>query len=191
MPGGDVELENPVSPEAAAALVLSLAAVPGTHSISVTGGEPLEQAPFLSEFLELARRGALPIYLETNGLDTAGLESIISLVDIISLDIKLPSFCGGDDIFPAYRETLAVAVEKDLFCKIVVTAGTVPEEFDEAVALIARTDPRIPLVIQPVTPVRGSVPPSPTDLLEMAAAAASSLEDVRVIPQCHPVLGLP
>ena len=115
MPGGDIELENPLSPEAAATLTLSLAALPGTHSISITGGEPLEQPGFLGEFLELARRGGLPLYLETNGLDTGGLESVLELVDIISLDIKLPSLCGGDNIFPAYRETLNVIVDKAFF----------------------------------------------------------------------------
>jgi organic radical activating enzyme len=191
MPGGDIDLENPVSPEAAATLTLSLAALPGTHSISVTGGEPLEQPEFLQEFLELARRGGLPVYLETNGLDTAGLEAVLPLVDIVSLDIKLPSLCGGDDVFPAYRETLAAAVEKDLFCKIVITGGCDGEEFREAVELIAAVDAGIPLVIQPATPVGAGIQPDPQSLLEMAALAAPVLEDVRIIPQCHLILGLP
>jgi 7-carboxy-7-deazaguanine synthase len=191
MPGGDIELENPVSPEAAATLTLSLAAMPGTHSISVTGGEPLEQPEFLIEFLELARRGGLPLYLETNGLDTAGLESVLPLVDIVSLDIKLPSLCGGDNVLPAYSETLRAAVEKDLFCKIVVARGTDMDEFGEAVALIAGVDTGIPLVIQPASPAGASVPPDPQALLDMAAIAAPLLEDVRIIPQCHLMLGLP
>ena len=148
MPGGAVELENPVSPEAAATLTLSLAAMPGTHSISITGGEPLEQPEFLADFLELVRRGGLPLYLETNGLDTAGLESIMPLVDIISLDEK-------------------------------------------AVTLIAELDAGIPLVIQPATPAGACIPPDPQLLLDLAALAAPLLEDVRIIPQCHLMLGLP
>jgi len=191
LPGGDVELENPVSPEAAATLTLSLTAMPGTHSISITGGEPLEQPEFLAGFLGLVRRGGLPIYLETNGLDTAGLETVLPLVDIISLDIKLPSLCGGDNVFPAYRETLDVAVEKALFCKIVVTGGCDAQEFTEAVRLIASVDSTIPLVIQPATPAGSSRAPDPESLLDLAAAAAPLLEDVRIIPQCHIVLGLP
>lgn len=191
MPGGAIELENPVSPEAAATLTLSLAAMPGTHSISITGGEPLEQPEFLTDFLELVRRGGLPLYLETNGLDTAGLESILSLVDIISLDIKLPSLCGGDNVFPAYRETLKVAIEKALFCKIVIAGGTDKEEFKEAVTLIAELDSGIPLVIQPATPAGACIPPDPQLLLDLAAMAAPLLEDVRIIPQCHLMLGLP
>jgi len=191
MPGGNIELENPIGPEAAATLTLSLAAMPGTHSISVTGGEPLEQPEFLKEFLVLARRGGLPIYLETNGLDTGGLESVLPLVDIISLDIKLPSLCGGDNIFPAYMETLKVAVEKHLFCKIVITGEADSEEFGEAVALIADVDTGIPLVIQPATPIGASTSPDPQTILEMASVAARLLEDVRIIPQCHLMLGLP
>jgi organic radical activating enzyme len=191
MPGGDIDLENPVSPEAAATLTLSLAAMPGTHSISVTGGEPLEQPEFLGEFLELVRRGGLPVYLETNGLDTAGLEAVLPLVEIVSLDIKLPSLCGGDDVFPAYRETLAAAVEKDLFCKIVIAGGYDRDEFREAVEMIAAVDSAIPLVIQPATPSGAGIPPDPQSLLEIAALAAPLLEDVRIIPQCHLILGLP
>jgi len=191
LPGGAVELENPVDPEAAATLTLSLAALPGTHSISITGGEPLEQPEFLAGFLDLVRRGGLPLYLETNGLDTAGLESVLPLVDIVSLDIKLPSLCGGDNVFPAYRETLRVAVEKALFCKIVIAGGTDREEFEEAVGLIAEVDSGIPLVIQPATPVGPCIPPDPQVLLGFAAAAAPLLEDVRIIPQCHLMLGLP
>jgi organic radical activating enzyme len=191
MPGGNIDLENPIGPEAAATFALSLAVMPGTHSISVTGGEPLEQAGFLSGFLELARRGGLPIYFETNGLDTAALESIISLVDIISLDIKLPSLCGGDDVLPAYKETLNVLRDKELFCKIVVAGGIDLEEYERAVKIIAEVDSGIPMVIQPATPAGESIPPKPELILDLAASAAPLLEDVRVIPQCHLLLGLP
>jgi organic radical activating enzyme len=113
------------------------------------------------------------------------------MVDIISLDIKLPSLCGGDDVFPAYRETLVAAVEKDLFCKIVVSGAFDAREFIEAVELIASVDAAIPLVIQPATPVGASRAPDPESLLHLAAAAAPLLEDVRIIPQCHILLGLP
>jgi organic radical activating enzyme len=191
LPGGDVELQNPVDPEAAATLTLSLAALPGTHSISVTGGEPLEQPGFLADFLELAGRGGLPLYLETNGLDTAGLESVLPMVDIVSLDIKLPSLCGGDDVFPAYRETLRAASAKALFCKIVVAGGADAEEFEAAAGLIAEVDSGIPLVIQPATPAGDCAALDPKNLLGLAALAAPLLEDVRIIPQCHLVLGLP
>jgi organic radical activating enzyme len=186
-----VVLENPVSADAAATLALSLSSLPGTHSISVTGGEPLEQPEFLEVFLGLARRSGLPMYLETNGLDTGALESVLDLVDILSLDIKLPSLCGGDNVFAAYRETLSAAAGRNVFCKIVVTEVTDMAEFGEAVGIIAGTDTGIPLVIQPATPAQGSRPPDPAAILELAAAAAPILEDVRVIPQCHMIMGLP
>ena len=143
------------------------------------------------EFLDLAGRGGLPLYLETNGLDTAALESVIGLVDIISLDIKLPSLCGGDDIFPMYRETLAAALDRDLFCKIVVAGGTDAAEFEKAAGVVAGAGRDIPLVIQPATPAGAVIPPDPQLLLDLAAIAARMLEDVRIIPQCHLIMGLP
>jgi organic radical activating enzyme len=86
---------------------------------------------------------------------------------------------------------LHVAVEKALFCKIVVTGGTDGEEFKEAAGLIAEVDTGIPLVIQPATPAGPCLPPDTQALLAFEALAAPLLEDVRIIPQCHPMLGLP
>jgi len=55
---------------------------------------------------------------------------------------------------------------------------------------IAGVDRAVPLIVQPVTPagaVRESVPAS--DLLALVAKLERKLDDVRLIPQTHPVLG--
>jgi 7-carboxy-7-deazaguanine synthase len=162
----------------------------GLHSISVTGGEPLEQPRFLASFLTRARSLGTPLYLETNGLHPNAAEKIFPLVDIISLDIKLPSLCGGGDLLERYERILPIALHADTFCKIVVAEGMDRSEFDRAVDLVARHDRRTPLVIQPATPVDGCGTVAP-DLLEtLYRAAAERLEDVRVIPQCHHIIGI-
>ena len=165
--------------------------VQGLHSISVTGGEPLEQPRFLESFLSRCRSLGAPLYLETNGLHPAAAESVFPLVDIISLDIKLPSLCGGGDFLDRYERVLPIAAGTDMFCKIVVAAGMDRGEFGRAVDLIARSDYRMPLVIQPATPVDGCGSIEPKLLRSLYDEAAGRLGDVRVIPQCHPIIGIP
>jgi 7-carboxy-7-deazaguanine synthase len=162
----------------------------GLHSISVTGGEPLEQPRFLSSFLTRARSLGLPLYLETNGLHPEAAKSVFHLADIIALDIKLPSLCGGGYLLDRYEKILPLAPDADMFCKIVVAQGMERGEFDQAVDLVARHDRQMPLVIQPATPVDGCGTVGPDLLEKLYRAAAARLEEVRVIPQCHTIMGL-
>ncbi|MCX5754121.1 MAG: 7-carboxy-7-deazaguanine synthase QueE [Candidatus Krumholzibacteria bacterium] len=185
-------IPNPVDAGELASCVRSLAVVtPGIHSMSVTGGEPLEQVDFLKAFLADIRECGLLVYLETNGLFEDAARSVSPLVDIVSLDVKLPSLCGGGDLFAVYRRILPVFRDREIFCKVVIAEGYDPAEFDEAVSLVAAFDKRIPFIIQPATPTasRGGVPGE--NLLACYFKAAVHLADVRVIPQCHRLLGLP
>jgi len=68
--------------------------ISGKRNISLTGGEPLLQADFLKEMLPALKKEGKRIYLETNGILTAGLLKILKYVDIISMDFKLPSSTG-------------------------------------------------------------------------------------------------
>jgi 7-carboxy-7-deazaguanine synthase len=185
-------IPNPVDARELASYVRSLAGVaPGIRSVSVTGGEPLEQGDFLKAFCAEIREFGLPVYLETNGLYEDAARTVSPHVDIVSLDVKLPSLCGGGDLFAVYRRILPVFREREIFCKVVIADGFDPAEFDEAVSLVATFDTRIPFIIQPATPTasRGGV--RGENLLACYFKAAVYLDDVRVIPQCHRLLGLP
>lgn len=190
--GGEILLENPVGADAAAAMAVSLAgATPGIHSIAITGGEPLDQSDLLACLLEELAPCGIPRYLETNGLDEAAARRAAPHVEIVSLDIKLPSQCPGRDTIAAAAGALRVFSRGLLQCKVVLTAEFDPEEFERAVALVASVDRGIPFVIQPATGTGPSRPPAPSALMEAAMRAGRELGDVRLIPQCHPVLGLP
>ena len=187
----ETRLENPVEPAALAAFAGSLAGgVSGIHSLSVTGGEPLEQPGFLEEFLVHVRPAGLPVYLETNGIVEDAAARIAPLCDIVSMDIKLPSLCGGADVFGIYERVLPLFAERGLFCKIVIAGGIKADEFTRAVDLLASFDRKIPLVIQPVT-ARGTCTAAGPALIERYYLdAARRLDTVRVIPQCHTIMGL-
>ena len=162
------------------------------HSVSLTGGEPLLQVDFLKEFLPaLKKELKLPIYLETNGVLPDHLAEVIELIDIIAMDIKLPSATGLSPYWKEHKKALETAYLKEVFVKAIFAKETTIKEIDEAAALIAAVDENIPLVLQPVTP-HGAVKHRPTaeQMLAFEATAKRKLKRVLVIPQTHKLAGL-
>ncbi|MGM9539186.1 7-carboxy-7-deazaguanine synthase QueE [Anaerovibrio sp.] len=177
------EIMNPVEAHELAAYINEfLQAVPH-QAVSFTGGEPLLQAGFLRELLPLVncRR-----FLETNGTLPDRLSEILPLVDIISMDIKLPQETGRE-MWEEHERFLRLALEagKDVYVKLVIPGNLVEADFDRAVKLVADVEPSVLLVLQPVTPVNGVPAAEPEMVLELQQRALSALSDVRVIPQTH------
>ena len=145
------ERENPLTPMQAAEEINRLLAETPHQAVSFTGGEPLLQAEFIHALRPLL---AVPFFLETNGTCVPQLEEIIEDVDIISMDIKLPSVLSRP-VWEEHRRFLAVARRKDLYLKMVLSAETTREEFEAAIRLIGACAPDTLLVLQPVTPFGG------------------------------------
>lgn len=175
------ERENPLTPMQAAEEINRLLAETPHQAVSFTGGEPLLQAEFIHALRPLL---AVPFFLETNGTCVPQLEEIIEDVDIISMDIKLPSVLSRP-VWEEHRRFLAVARRKDLYLKMVLSAETTREEFEAAIRLIGACAPDTLLVLQPVTPFGGCVAIAPEQMLAAQSFAAKRLRDVRVIPQTH------
>ncbi|HSG29266.1 MAG TPA: hypothetical protein VLA34_12355, partial [Candidatus Krumholzibacterium sp.] len=129
-------------------------------------------------------------YLETNGAYPDEARLVAPLVDIVSMDIKLPSLCGGRDLFGAYEQVLPVFGPRGLFIKIVIAEGFEMDELERAAKLVAGFDSSIPLVIQPATAGPGCRAAGGDALIEAHSLVSGYLSDVRVIPQCHKLLGL-
>ena len=158
------------------------------HSFSITGGEPLLYRDLLVEWLPVLR-SLCPLYLETNGTLPEHLAAVIDHLDFISMDIKLPSASGCAPLWKTHRKFLEVAVQREVFVKVIVGPDTSTEEIDAACLIIRDVDPSIPLILQPVTRSGGSAVPAWL-LLKFQEQAARSLGDVRVIPQTHVFLNL-
>ena len=153
------------------------------HSVSFTGGEPLLHGKFILEVAELINN---KIFLETNGTLYNQLEKILPAIDIISMDIKLPSVIGKN-LFDLHRKFIEIAGAKDLYIKIVVSAETVEDEFIAAIDLIPKN---ILLVIQPVTPCNNIKIASAEKILSLQSLALKKISDVRVIPQTHRIISV-
>ncbi|MGN1153203.1 MAG: 7-carboxy-7-deazaguanine synthase QueE, partial [Candidatus Gastranaerophilaceae bacterium] len=72
--------------------------------ISLTGGEPLIWTDFLSEFMPKVKT---KFYLETNATITDNLYKVLSYIDIIAADIKLPSCSGVVNSFELHDKFFA------------------------------------------------------------------------------------
>lgn len=157
------------------------------HSLSVTGGEPLLWAEQLEQLLPRVRKLGLKIYLETNGTLPDKLALILPWVDIISMDIKLPY--AENNFWQAHQEFLRQARGTKLFIKIVVDRETNLASLAQARSMLKGENKEIPVILQPVTPVRGLRPPEPKQMLEWQEFMLKELPSVRVIPQTHVYLG--
>lgn len=156
-------------------------------TISITGGEPLEQTDFLEEFLPYLHRNKT-ILLETNGVNFAELKRVINFIDIVSMDIKLPSSTGRDAFWEEHKNFLTTSLghEKEIYIKLVVTSSTTDRDINEAIKLISATNRFVPVTIQPVTPTEEfHETVSEERLLSMKRLIGSWLPNVSITPQMH------
>lgn len=169
-----------------------LAADSPVSVVSITGGEPLVYADFLKQLLPCLKKRNFRIYLETNGTLSSGLASVLGYVDVISMDMKLPSSQRKrKGQWTAHRDFLKIAKEKEVFIKIVVTGKTKADEIRKATAIVSDVSDKIPLVLQPVTPANKATKKVPlARVMEFQKMARVILDDVRIIPQIHKQLGV-
>lgn len=182
------DVKNPLDAAQVADIVKNFCDDVPTQAVSFTGGEPLLHWQFVREVATIIKNFGAKIFLETNGTLPDELEKISNAVDIISMDIKLPSI--GRNLFDVHKKFLTIAREKDLYVKIVVADSSTREEFLSAIELVANIDPKILLIIQPVTPVAGVHSASAEKILSFQAEALRRLQNVRVIPQTHKFINL-
>ncbi|MCI0452812.1 MAG: 7-carboxy-7-deazaguanine synthase QueE [Candidatus Latescibacteria bacterium] len=173
-------------------------------TVSITGGEPLEQPEFVAALARGLRERGFRVYLETAGIHPRALPHVIDHVDVIAMDIKLPSATGTEH-WDAHRDFFSVLRESDfqptrvsarsLFVKVIVDLKATITEMERAADLVASFSPRVPFVIQPESETMLSKNATREnrrallDLIDAGARAASlRLDVVRVIPQTHKVL---
>ncbi|MBI2094927.1 MAG: 7-carboxy-7-deazaguanine synthase QueE [Candidatus Omnitrophica bacterium] len=161
------------------------------HSVSLTGGEPLFYACFLGNFLPRLKEKGLSAYLETNGTLPRELAQVIKWCDVIAMDMKPASSAGDRAFLKEHEAFLKVAIQKELFVKVVITPDTLAREIGECVDLVAAVNPKIPFIFQPLSEPFGINGRSLALIeKELFAIASQKLLDVRVIPQMHKIWGV-
>ncbi|HXV19306.1 MAG TPA: 7-carboxy-7-deazaguanine synthase QueE [Candidatus Omnitrophota bacterium] len=161
------------------------------HSVSLTGGEPLFYTPFLKNFLPKLKEKGFITYLEANGTLPRELGEVIRYCDIIAMDLKPASSTGDRAFWRQHESFLKIAIQKDVFVKVVVTPGTLEEDIARCVNLVRSVNPALPFIFQPLSDPFG-INAKALALIEGSffSLAKSSLHNVRVIPQMHKIWGV-
>lgn len=158
------------------------------HSVSITGGEPLLQKDFLKSFCHALHREGKKIYLDTNGTLPGVLREIIKDIDIIAMDIKLPSSTQQKAFWAQHKKFLKIAQRKEVFVKAVVSLNTKRQEAFKAAKLVAAVDPEILFILQPN--YRDMKKGIMAKCVGCQKLCAKILKDVRIIPQVHKFMKL-
>ena len=170
-------------------VLFSLDSIPFLHShIAVTGGEPLIQYKFLKQWL-MSLQKRYQILLETNGILSEQLKEVIDFIDIVSMDIKLPSVTETRSFWDEHLSFLKIAAKKEVYVKVVVDGLTSLKDICDASVLVSKVNERIPFVIQPLSSNKGVEKMlSGKQLMQLQEISLRMLKDVRIIPQIHKFL---
>ena len=128
------------------------------------------------------------IYLDTNGTLPDALQEIIKDIDIIAMDIKLPSSTQQKAFWPEHKDFLKIARRKEVFIKTVISLNTKAEEVLKAAKLVAAADPKILFILQPnyLDMKKGVI----EECVAHQKSCAKILKDVRILPQVHKFMKL-
>ncbi|MCB9772609.1 MAG: 7-carboxy-7-deazaguanine synthase QueE [Candidatus Omnitrophica bacterium] len=155
------------------------------HSISLTGGEPLLQADFIANLLPLLKKAKLSVYLETSGVLHKALNQVIKGVDIVAMDIKMPSSTGERSFWKEHEQFLNIARKnkKDIFVKAVVGSKTSKADIVRTAKIVHASDPNMLFILQPNTfdLSRGVV----QKCEDFQRLCFKILPNTRVMPQMH------
>lgn len=158
----------------------------GIHSVSLTGGEPLLQATFIKMLLPELKKLKLPSYLETNGVLPEELKKVIDQIDIVAMDLKLPSSTQCRSYWTEHEEFLKIAKTKDVFLKTVITSDTDKNDVLRAAETVAAIDRDILFILQPNTfELNNGVV---RKCVEFQNDLLKRLTNVRILPQMHKFL---
>lgn len=162
-----------------------------TNIVSLTGGEPLLQFTFLKQLLSELKKHKYKIYLETNGTLFENFKILKNNIDIVSMDIKLPSCCKKN-LFKKHQKFLKICKysKKEFFVKLVLTQLTTDNEVKKSVELVQKTDKKIKFVFQIVSPVKNVRLPVTESIYKWLFYARKNLYNVFLMLQFQKLLNI-
>lgn len=183
------EVTNPLTTDEALASVTELVQAAPHHSVSITGGEPLLHPDFVADLALRVQRAGLRTYLDTACCRPQAMAEVAPRIDIVAADYKLPVTMREPVAFEDFAASWE-AIRHERFIKVVLTDEVTPDDLAGHCSRLAALDAKAQVVLQPATPVGAIRPPGREGLFALASAAAAHLPTVRLIPQCHHLLGV-
>lgn len=184
--------KNPITPEELKTLFNKLFVhSKEVYPLNLTGGEPLNQADFIAEFLELLNYPGL-IHLETNGILTKEFSKIRKYIDFVSMDWKLEGTYGFRNfekcsIENMHKEFLASTKGIKAQVKLIVKDNPVGE-FEHAIGTIYKTRRNVSIIIQPFVDENNNMVDNHDMYRQFYRIANRFFPRVWIKPQIHKVL---
>ena len=164
---------------------------PDFDSLEITGGEPLLHSDFIKEFLSKYHYRAM---LETNATLPDNLNDLVDVIDIVSMDIKLPEHFNSKEewlaVYEKELESIKVMEDNNLeyYIKIVVSPVTQAQIIEDIVNdLDGLVSKDVEIIVQPVSPM--SLWDTKENLFAISELIGKHYS-VSVIPQIHKYLGI-
>lgn len=164
---------------------------PDFDSLEITGGEPLLHSDFIKEFLSKYEYRAM---LETNATLPDNLNDLVDVIDIVSMDIKLPEHFNSKDewlaVYEKELESIKVMEGNDLeyYIKIVVSPATPTQIIEDILSdLDGLVSKDVEIIVQPVSPM--SLWDTKENLFVISELIGKHYS-VSVIPQIHKYLDI-
>ncbi|KAA0259173.1 7-carboxy-7-deazaguanine synthase QueE [Deferribacter autotrophicus] len=133
-----VEYSNPVLPDELFQILRENYNFKLFHSVSITGGEPLIQKDFLSEFLPILKDNGVKVFLETSGYLVDEIIELSDYLDIISVDIKLKSVFGKK--YPSNLIKDLKVINEKIYYKVVIGKNIDENEIKTVLIELAKND---------------------------------------------------
>jgi organic radical activating enzyme len=163
-----------------------------THSISLTGGEPLIWAEFLKEFMP---KLDVKYYLETNATIEDNAKIILPFTDIVAGDVKLPSCSGIENAFELHDKFYKVvkttrgkrgivfsADNGNFFAKVVFDDNITEDEIKSTLTLAKKYD--FEIILQPRM-IGNELSVNSDFMMKIFERFVKDHKHTRLIPQVH------
>lgn len=162
---------------------------PDFDSLEITGGEPLLNSDYIRDFLSKYDYKAM---LETNATLPENLYDLVDVIDIVSMDIKLPEhFNSKKEWLTVYENELkSIKIMEDYnlkyYIKIVVSPTTSTQIIEDILKdLNGLVSGNVEVIVQPVSPM--SLWDTKENLFTISELIGKHFS-VSIIPQIHKYL---
>lgn len=159
---------------------------PDFDSLEITGGEPLLHSDFIRKFLLKYDYRAM---LETNATLPENLLDLADVIDIVSMDIKLPEHFNSKDewltVYEKELESIKVMENHNMkyYIKIVVSPTTPGQIIDDILNdLDGLVSEDLEVIVQPVSPM--TLWDTKENLFRISELIGTQY-NVSIIPQIH------